>query len=353
MPPMVRAPSIYVPDLTIDSFDASVNDDWMEALDVGSGRLYFVQLEKNASGDSVKPSGETSWEPPKGFLVRQQLVHALARALAAGDDASFLSRVRERFPPPSTPPPGNAPVAATAATSDGSGRRGVGGSARRSRSSRARRRRSSRVLRPPRRPSRSCRRARRCSARCPSPAHGSGAHRSALARSQSSRRSPPLGRWRRRRAASGPTLKGRRWTTFSARSRRNPHSTGGSPAASDRRHTNGGDQIEAADSAEVEMLSQIDERAEAEVVEGLAPTQRCERERALAVCELERVPLMSAVMGQLLISYSACLIQWSPPRDGGRPARPPASSLWSECGDTRPPTQCIWPGVTHIIAHKM
>ena len=113
---MVRAPSIYVPDLTIDSFDASVNDDWMEALDVGSGRLYFVQLEKNASGDSVKPSGETSWEPPKGFLVRQQLVHALARALAAGDDASFLSRVRERFPPPSTPPPGNAPVAATAAT---------------------------------------------------------------------------------------------------------------------------------------------------------------------------------------------------------------------------------------------
>ena len=97
--------SIFVPDLSSGTFDSEVNERWMEALDVGSGRLYFVRLEKNSAGDSVKPQGETSWEPPSGFLVRQQLVHALAKALAKDSDSAFLARVRERFPPPQTAPP--------------------------------------------------------------------------------------------------------------------------------------------------------------------------------------------------------------------------------------------------------
>ena len=260
---MVRAPSIYVPDLTIDSFDASVNDDWMEALDVGSGRLYFVQLEKNASGDSVKPSGETSWEPPKGFLVRQQLVHALARALAAGDDASFLSRVRERFPPPSTPPPGNAPVAATAATAATAAdaeelarlRAQVAQleSDKAALLTRAETAEASIPQLPPRPP---------MLGEMSKPGSWKGAsQRFGTIAEQPPE--PPLGRWQRRRAASGPTLKGHRWTTSSTPSRRNPHSTGGSPAASDvsatherRRPDRGGWTAR-----KWEMLSQIDRKS--------------------------------------------------------------------------------------------
>lgn len=89
----------------------------MEALDVGSGRLYFVRLETNAAGDSVRPLGETSWEQPEGFLVRQELVAALSATLherggaPTEDDATFLAKVRERFPPPSTPPPSGRDVA--------------------------------------------------------------------------------------------------------------------------------------------------------------------------------------------------------------------------------------------------
>ena len=33
-------------------FSVDVNTRWMEALDVGSGRLYFVRLETNAAGDA-------------------------------------------------------------------------------------------------------------------------------------------------------------------------------------------------------------------------------------------------------------------------------------------------------------
>jgi len=88
------------------TFDPSVNTAWMEALDMGSGRLYYIKLDTN----------ETSWECPSQFLVRADLVAAHATALeqlrqhpaasaADGDDAAFLARVLERFPPPLTPPP--------------------------------------------------------------------------------------------------------------------------------------------------------------------------------------------------------------------------------------------------------
>lgn len=86
------------------SFDAEVNNSWMEALDVGTGRFYFIRLATN----------ETSWERPAGFLDRKDLVRAHAEVLAststaapAMDDATFLARVRERFPPPAMPPKAN------------------------------------------------------------------------------------------------------------------------------------------------------------------------------------------------------------------------------------------------------
>ena len=82
------------------AFDEQTNLAWMEALDVGSGRLYFIKLANN----------ETSWECPSGFLVRTDLVHAHAKLLSNGSgsraemgDEEFLARVRQRFPPPSTP----------------------------------------------------------------------------------------------------------------------------------------------------------------------------------------------------------------------------------------------------------
>ena len=73
---------------------------WMEALDVGSGRLYFIRLADNT----------TSWEQPEGFLTRKELVTAHAQLLqsSTGDEASFMARVRERFPPPVAPPPASA-----------------------------------------------------------------------------------------------------------------------------------------------------------------------------------------------------------------------------------------------------
>jgi hypothetical protein len=87
------------------SFDTAVNTAWMEALDMSSRRLYFIKLDTN----------ETSWECPTDFKVRVDLVAEHAKALesmrsgstsAVGEgDATFLSRVRERFPPPATLPP--------------------------------------------------------------------------------------------------------------------------------------------------------------------------------------------------------------------------------------------------------
>jgi hypothetical protein len=100
------------------SFKPAVNTEWLEAIDTGTGRLYFVRLEHSENGESVRPQGETSWTPPDGFLVRQQLVTALSNALASGggkpaedNEAMFLAKVRQRFPPPSTPPPANADTA--------------------------------------------------------------------------------------------------------------------------------------------------------------------------------------------------------------------------------------------------
>ena len=82
-----------------------VNSEWMEALDVGSGRLYFIRMEMNGAHD-VRPTGLTEWEAPPGFLVRGELVAALSKAQSeVNDDAAFLARVRQRFPPPPPPPP--------------------------------------------------------------------------------------------------------------------------------------------------------------------------------------------------------------------------------------------------------
>ena len=84
---------------------ATVNTEWMEALDVDSGRFYFIKLDSN----------ETSWECPPGFLIRKDLVAAHAKLIGsvAGansgcmaapiDDTAFLAHVRKRFPPPVTP----------------------------------------------------------------------------------------------------------------------------------------------------------------------------------------------------------------------------------------------------------
>lgn len=85
-------------------FDAAVNQRWLEALDVNSGRIYFMELELNAAGD-VRPTGQTSWEAPPGFLVRREMIMYLQSALQALEDDAFLAKVRDRFPPPSTGTP--------------------------------------------------------------------------------------------------------------------------------------------------------------------------------------------------------------------------------------------------------
>ena len=80
-----------------NNVDRAVNERWMEALDTTTGRVYFLELEMNDAGE-VRPTGSTAWEPPPGFLTRNDLLAALL------DDDAFLARVRQRFPPPATPP---------------------------------------------------------------------------------------------------------------------------------------------------------------------------------------------------------------------------------------------------------
>jgi hypothetical protein len=117
-PKLLRKVSTASGAAALKTFEPSVNETWMEALDTASGRLYFVKLEVSASGDAVKPQGDTSWQPPAGFLVRHELVAALSVALdnqnnssssgaggSADDEAAFIEKVKQRFPPPSTPPP--------------------------------------------------------------------------------------------------------------------------------------------------------------------------------------------------------------------------------------------------------
>ena len=107
---------------TAASFERDVNEHWMEAIDAGSGRLYFVRLQKSETGHAVRPVGETSWEAPAGFLTRHELVAKLSSALSQQtsgegsiDDDVFLARVLARFPPPATPPPATAENKAAAA----------------------------------------------------------------------------------------------------------------------------------------------------------------------------------------------------------------------------------------------
>ena len=115
-PKLLRKVSTASGAAALKTFEPSVNETWMEALDTASGRLYFVKLEVSASGDAVKPQGDTSWQPPAGFLVRHELVAALSVALdnqnnssssgaggSADDEAAFIEKVKQRFPPPSTP----------------------------------------------------------------------------------------------------------------------------------------------------------------------------------------------------------------------------------------------------------
>jgi len=90
-----------------------VNSSWLEALDPGSGRLYYVDLTTH----------QTAWEAPPTFSDRKQLAvaqHILAAEIAVAesqaaeggagglDEAAFLARIRQRFPPPTTPPPSTA-----------------------------------------------------------------------------------------------------------------------------------------------------------------------------------------------------------------------------------------------------
>jgi hypothetical protein len=97
-PPTPAAP---VASGAMAAFDVAMNTQWMEALDIDSGRLYYIHLATH----------QTSWDCPEGFLVRSRLVDALASTLASGGagggegEAAFLARVRERFPPPASPPP--------------------------------------------------------------------------------------------------------------------------------------------------------------------------------------------------------------------------------------------------------
>lgn len=74
------------------------NSRWLEALDPGSGRVYFVDLETQQS----------SWDAPTHFMDRKELAQALQKASSkpAGDDeATFLAKVKARFPAPPTKPP--------------------------------------------------------------------------------------------------------------------------------------------------------------------------------------------------------------------------------------------------------
>merc|ERR1712216_533913 len=104
-----------------------VNSHWLEAMDPGSGKLYFIDLN----------SQQTSWDPPAHFMDRKQLAvahcallsdleKAEARAKAAEaaskaappqeeDDEAFLAKVRSRFPPPSEPPPAESGTQSVAA----------------------------------------------------------------------------------------------------------------------------------------------------------------------------------------------------------------------------------------------
>ena len=42
-------------------FDDAVNTSWLEALDITTGRIYFVHLESK-DGELVRPTGKTSWD---------------------------------------------------------------------------------------------------------------------------------------------------------------------------------------------------------------------------------------------------------------------------------------------------
>ena len=108
-PKLLRKVSTASGAAALKTFEPSVNETWMEALDTASGRLYFVKLEVSASGDAVKPQGDTSWQPPAGFLVRHELVAALSVALdnqnnssssgaggSADDEAAFIEKVKQR-----------------------------------------------------------------------------------------------------------------------------------------------------------------------------------------------------------------------------------------------------------------
>mmetsp|Transcript_14131 Transcript_14131/g.35235 ORF Transcript_14131/g.35235 Transcript_14131/m.35235 type:complete len:154 (-) Transcript_14131:268-729(-) len=86
-----------------------VNSRWLEALDSSSGRVYYIDRQ----------TLETAWEPPDLFMDRAQLAAAYCEVLArldapkvegeGDDEASFLAKVRARFPPPAGPPPRRLP----------------------------------------------------------------------------------------------------------------------------------------------------------------------------------------------------------------------------------------------------
>ena len=112
-PPLMRKVSSVSGARAAASFERKVNEEWMEAIDAASNRLYYVRLELSPAGDSVRPhpEGITSWDAPNGFLGRLDLVAALSSAIhgaSTDDEAAFLAKVRARFPPPSTPPSASA-----------------------------------------------------------------------------------------------------------------------------------------------------------------------------------------------------------------------------------------------------
>ena len=79
-----------------------INSRWLESLDPGSGRTYFVDLETQQS----------AWDAPTHFMDRKELAQALQKAdvglkskPASDDEATFLAKVKARFPAPPTKPP--------------------------------------------------------------------------------------------------------------------------------------------------------------------------------------------------------------------------------------------------------
>lgn len=81
-----------------------VNTTWLEALDAGTGRYYFVNSTSN----------ETTWEPPECFSDRKELVQLIkdARTKTSGmpgqqTEEEFIAKVKARFPPPAGPAPAN------------------------------------------------------------------------------------------------------------------------------------------------------------------------------------------------------------------------------------------------------